>query len=363
MPQYRIDFFNLLKDNLNSKGIELIVIYGKSADLTRNDELDIPWAIYRKNKVINFFGKPVYWQPVLNLINKNDLVIVEQANALLVNYCLLYLRSIGKIKFAYWGHGKNRQGNAKSVLNVFKQFLINKCDHWFAYTKSVKEYLIENKVNEEVITVLNNSIDTVKLRAQYLKIPETDAIALRSKLEINENDPVLIYCGALYKEKKLDFLLDALIIIHTKIPEVKMIFMGAGPEKDLITNFCSENNWSHYVGVKFDLDKIPYFKISNAFLMPGAVGLAALDALSMMTPMILCDIETHGPEIDYLTNGHNAIITNNTIEDYSKAVVDYLKNKEIQKKLIANCHTSIASISLESMVTNFSIGIEKILKS
>ena len=44
LPQWRVDFFNRLKDSLQIEGIELSLIYGKlkNADSSKKDEVDLP---------------------------------------------------------------------------------------------------------------------------------------------------------------------------------------------------------------------------------------------------------------------------------------------------------------------------------
>src|SRR6202000_1466341 len=94
------------------------------------------------SKKIRIFRAHLSWQPVLRYIRGHDLVIVEAANRLLINYFLIILRPVWKFKLGFWGHGRNLQAPPDSPGNKFSAMFIKKCDWWWAYTNGVKKFLI-----------------------------------------------------------------------------------------------------------------------------------------------------------------------------------------------------------------------------
>ena len=68
------------------------MIYGKlnNEHHSKGDEVDLDWAHYAPNIIFRFFGFELYWQPVMKYLKDVDLVIVEQANKLLINYILMF---------------------------------------------------------------------------------------------------------------------------------------------------------------------------------------------------------------------------------------------------------------------------------
>ena len=58
--------------------------------------------------------------------------------------------------------------------------------------------------------------------------------------------PVGLYCGGMYKEKRLDFLLESCKIVKQNIPNFEMIFIGAGPESNKIKECCKQKMDSLY---------------------------------------------------------------------------------------------------------------------
>ena len=94
------------------------------------------------------------------------------------------------------------------------------------------------------------------------------------------------------------------------------------------------------MGYKSDHDKVPYFLISDINIHPGMVGLHILDAFKYETPIVTTDNGIHSPEIDYMNNGENGIMTPNEIEVYVDEVVGILKNEKILSRLKAGCRRS-----------------------
>lgn len=363
VTQYRVDFFNRLKDELLKKNIELILVYGKpiNSNSKKKDDVDIPWAIFRDNKVLRFKNSNLFWQPSLDLAIKSELVIAEQANSLLTNYVLIVLKKLFKFKFAFWGHGANLQDNPHSFRNKFKYLFLTQSDHWFAYTDGVKKFLTSKNVPEKKITVVNNAIDTKTLRQQYLDCSEKSVLDMKVALGI-KSEKVAIYSGGIYDIKKIDFLIEAAMRIHDKINDFHLLIIGSGPDEYIVEKVSEMNPWIHYIGPKFGKDRVVYFKMASIFLLPGAVGLAILDSFATETPMVTTNMKLHGPEIEYLNHNVNGIMTEFSVDSYSSKVIDLFSHKDEIAALQKGCMSSMGIYTTEQMVENFSKGILQCLE-
>ena len=363
LPQYRIEFYNLLRQKLLEYDIELSLIYSKlkNENSSRGDEVSIDWAIYKQNLAIKVGKFELLWQPYLADIKGKDLVIVEQANKLLINYLLMIKRRFSKLKVAYWGHGLDQQANPNSLTNKFKKLIINQADWWFSYTEGVKKIVSGCGFPEEKNTVVQNAIDTSYLQTAYDSITAPEIRAVKKRLGISSEN-VGIYCGAIYKEKRISFLLQAAQEIRKEIKDFQLIIIGSGPEVELVQKFSSDNVWVHYLGTKFGLERVIYFKISKLFLLPGAVGLAVLDAFSMKTPMITTNYPYHGPEVEYIVDYKNGVVTENTLEAYVNQVIRIMKDNNKLNLLIEGCKNAASKYTIDAMVNNFTEGILSCLK-
>lgn len=362
--QYRKEFYDQLHESLLKDNIELTLIYGKinSKDTkSRGDQVDVEWGKFIHNKIIRIGGKELIWQPCLKDLKNKDMVIVENANKLLINYYLMLARRWMGLKFCYWGHGRNMQSNEDSIVNKFKYMYLNKCDWWFAYTQGVKDFLTSKGFPSNKITIVQNAIDTKILRQQYADVSESETKSLKNELGIS-GENVGIYCGAMYAEKKIDFILDSCYKIKEAVPDFQMLFLGSGIDAHKVSEAAAEHDWIHYVGPKFGQDRVKYFKIASIQIMPGAVGLGILDSFALETPLITTFQDFHGPEIYYLENEKNGLITEENLEVYSKAIIDLLVSKNY-KKMIDYCRLCAGKYTIEKMVSNFKVGVLECLNS
>lgn len=362
IPEYRIDFFNLLKSELEKNNIELTLVYGDKSKSYKSGShySTVDWGTFVPNRICHLGKVEICWQPVLKFVKGKDLIIVEPANRLVFNYVIMTIKYFLGTKLGFWGHGRNLQKPLDSLSNRFSLRVLKKCDWWFAYTKGVKEFLINNKYPSQKITAVQNSINTDRLRKALNEIKGKEIDELKLQLKIyGEN--VAIFCGGMYPEKRVDFILKACNIIKREILDFHMIFIGSGVDANKIKEAADANNWIHYLGTKEGMDRIKYFKIAKIQLMPGAVGLAILDSFALETPIISTHDKSHGPEIEYLENEKNGMITTDTIEDYSATIIEVLKNKKYHD-LISGCIHSASMYTLEQMVGNFKNGILRCLQ-
>lgn len=361
VPHYRVTFFNRLRETLLSNNIELILLYGQPAsqDKLKNDTVDLDWAINVPNKIVEIGNKEVYWQPVLKYLRGVDLVIVEQASRLLINYILVIQNVLGIRRVAFWGHGKNFQEvSASKVGEWIKQQISNRVHWWFAYNDLSARIVQEMGFPRERITSVQNAIDTLSLTESLQGVTQKEMEAIRKELTIN-SDNVAIFSGGLYPEKQIPFLIESLYYIREKLPDFNMIFIGGGVDAKLVVDAAAENPWVHFLGPVFGNKKVPYFAISKLLLMPDSVGLAVLDSFALEVPLITMEHNNHGPEIDYLINGKNGIITDRFSSplDYAAEVVNLLQNEVKLEKLVQGCKSSRNKYTIENMVSNYVVGI------
>ena len=357
LPQYRVDFFQKLKVSLREHDVDLQLIYGKlnSNDKLKKDDAIIDWAICIQNLTCVLGKTELIFQPVIKHLKNKDLVIVQPENKLLITFYLILARPFSKYKLGFWSHGKNMQKNVNSWENRIKMSYLSKCDWWFAYTHGVSKFLQEQKYPEKKITTVQNAIDTLTLQEEYAKISTAQADLLKFNLGITGSNTA-IFCGGMYSEKRIDFILRSCLRIKESVPDFTMIFIGGGVESVKVQDAAIKHNWIHYLGPKFGKDRVPYFRISSIQLMPGAVGLGILDSFALQTPIVTTYGSFHGPEIDYLETGKNGVITNNNIEDYTRSIITILR-EDSYLELIKGCVNSATKYTMGNMVKNFTNGI------
>jgi glycosyltransferase involved in cell wall biosynthesis len=360
LPHYRVSFFDGLRGALAQKSIDLQLLYGKSSSVPKRDEVDLDWAQPVTNRYFGVGRLSLCWQRLPDWIYNSDLIVLMQHNKILSNHVVLAKAKTKGRKIAFWDHGLNLQAPRHSIGNIIKQSYTTSAFWWFAYTEAVKKRVAQLGFPEERITVVQNAIDTSFLRAQAEHIDDTSLKRLRVALGIGDG-PVGLFCGGMYAEKRLLFLIKACESIRNHLPKFEMLFIGAGPDSHLVSDAVRKCKWLHYLGPKFGSDVIPYMKLADVFLMPGLVGLGVLDAFALEKPFITTAYRYHSPEIEYVQNGDNGIITANSLEAFVEGVINVLKSEDLRKRIQLGCRKAAAKYTVESMISNYVGGIETAL--
>lgn len=361
LPHYRIPFFEALRLELERHGITLVLIYGlpDAEEAKKQDTMSIPWGHPIRNRRIPFGGRSFWWQPCGTLIRGSDLVIVEQASKLLLNYLLLVRQWVGGAKVAFWGHGRNFQGHRASRSAEAVKRLVSRWPHWwFAYTEGSAEVVRQLNYPSERITAVQNAIDTSALRRRRALVDDQELAALRVRWGIQSRN-VAIFVGGLYAEKRIQFLVAAARAVRRRVPDFELIVIGAGPDQRLVEEAAREYQWIHYPGACLGTDKVPYFSLSKVMLLPGLVGLAVLDSFALEIPLVTVDLAFHSPEVDYLRHGENGLKlpVDTDPEEYADAVSRLLLNQQERERLQAGCRVAAQEYTIETMVTRFTAGV------
>ena len=363
VPHYRIPFFIKLQQLLKNENIDLFLIYGQEQPGTVPCTVDIdqPWAIRITNRYFMLPFGELIWQPCGRLIQDADLVIIEQANRFIIHYFLQFLWRNSTHKLAFWGHGTNFQARHKECLNnKVKRYLAQKSDWWFAYTDSTLAQLNRAKFPDNKVSVVQNCIDTTDLNAAVQKVSPEDLTALRQQHGLS-SEHIGLYCGGLYSDKRIDFLLAACDNIKAKVPDFECLIIGDGPDSKKVLAACATRDWLHYIGPFFGTERVPYFLLSKVMLMPGLVGLVIVDSFVTQLPLFTTDNNIHSPEIAYLKNGVNGVMTAYIQDDYVNAVVKGLTDAVYLQHLQEGCAVSAEKYTLDNMVNNFATGIRQCL--
>jgi len=365
LPQYRSEFFCRLRDSLAAHNVELVLVYGdgEASEKAKGDLVGLEWGHAIRNRKLSVGKLAAYWQPALGYLRQADLVIVEQANKLILNYLLQLAQGLGGPRIAFWGHGRNFQANsASSLAESLKKWFSRRVHWWFAYNHLSAQVVSENGFPIEKITVVQNAIDTKSLRSAVANIDSASKIIVREKYGIRGNT-IGVYFGALYPAKRIPFLIEAAKLVHDRLPDFELIIVGDGVDRTLVESESRSYNWLNYLGPRFGTEKAEILAISDVFLLPGVVGLAILDAFAAGLPIVTIESAHHGPEIAYLEPFANGIVTLPDLASYVEGVVGLIS---VPDKLSAMSKAALSAgdrYTLENMVTNFSDGVRQALKA
>lgn len=359
---YRAPFHERLRNLLAEQDVKYTVVYCAPGEENRNkgDAIDIEWG--DKVGLTTLPGRLIY-QHGLKRAMKSDLIIMQQENKLLLNYLLILVSGLGRIKTAYFGHGRNFQSRRSDGLSErFKRLWATKSDWWFAYTEETRAHLRSLGFPDDRITVFNNSVDTAKIREQIASsIPEARAKLAASMGLIGNN--VGIFVGGIYPDKRMVFLIESADRIRARVPDFELIVVGGGSDLPLVTQLAESRPWVHVMGPRFGQEKIDLMLLGQVFMMPGLMGLAILDAGAAGLAIATTAFPWHSPEIAYLESGVSGIMVADweNPEAYADEVAALLLDRQALDQMRAAARSMAEHYSIEAMAQNFAGGVLKAL--
>jgi glycosyltransferase involved in cell wall biosynthesis len=376
VPHYRLEFLNGLEERLRRASIGLTVFADRvPPESFHADGLDqircavcVPNYYFGLRKFLsvryNRSGgaslRPPYWQPIYRRLLSYDLVIIEQSNSALLNYPLvLRRRLIGTPRIAFFGHGKNLQSIETGMRHRIKKVLTHQADHWFVYSELSESILAGLGLDDAIVTVVNNSVDTHVAN----NADEIDAAARsRKRSELGLDDaPVAVFCARLSENKALPFLIDACRAAREKFGHFNLLVIGDGYYAPWLRKQAETEAWIHPVGPLYGSEKAEMLALADIFLLPSANGLSILDSFAAGLPLLSARFGNHGPEIAYLKDGVNGLSTDATVEAYSEAIVRVLSDDELRHDMSVAARQSADVYSVKAMIENFAQGIEQAL--
>lgn len=365
LTHYRMPVFDGLRTELDKAGVVLRFVHGQPApyELKKGDEGNLPWAEPVTNRYWRVGGKDLCWQRLPVDIRTVDLVILNQENSLLSNYPILFRRGHGGPRVAFFGHGANLQSSRPDGLRErFKRWTTHQVDWWFAYTDMSVELVAACGFPRERITNVENAVDTAAMRAELASIHPEELAALRLRLGL-AGGRVALYLGSLYAEKRLDFLIEAADRLHAADGLFRLVIVGDGPMREAVSQACAVRPWCVWVGARAGREKAMYLALADVILSPGAVGLGILDSFVAGVAMVTTDCGLHGPEVAYLRQQENGVMTENNVVAFVEAVVGVLADEDYRSRLAMGCRAAADHYTVENMAKRFSDGIVRCLMS
>lgn len=190
-------------------------------------------------------------------------------------------------------------------------------------------------------------------RENIFKVDHDDGTKENMSSDINEGPLIMgIFRGLTYKGDQ--DLIDALKIVAKEFENIKLVAVG---KKELLENLLVKEN------LNFDFitfsnasdDKMAQlYSSSDVFAFPSHIegfGLPPLEAMACETPVVTADCL--GVR-DYIKNGENAfMVPPKNPEALAEAIINILKDEEIQRKFKENGLKTAAHYTWENAIDDF----------
>jgi len=330
---------------LSNLGSKVFVLTTKRDNSKCSNDLKLPFEVYRipgllgnKEKILGLFCFVYFYckfRPAWLLIT--DI----WAQKICSIACLLF-----PAKYVVTIHGSEVLINnslRKSIKSRLKKYLFRqlclRAEHIIAVSQYTKNLLAQNGISPDKIQVIPNGVNTEKF-----SIPiNTKRIAeIRSKLNIDDPDKIILTLAVLRPRKGQDMVIKALPMVLDKIPKVKYVIAGNGSYLDhlgKIVNGYSLNKNVIFAGEINDNEIVHFYDMCDIFVMPSrrdglwveGFGISFLEANARGKPVIG---GRHGGVPEVIIDNETGILVNPySPEEIAQAVIKLLSNKELAKEM------------------------------
>lgn len=320
--------------------IQMLVDGGNKVDVAF--KINKPLRIELKKIVTNIYNFNFNRSPLKNnyikiisrlrdLINNEDYDIVHTHTPIASAIVRLACRNLTNIKVIYTAHGFHFYDGAP-LKNWIFYYPIEK------YLSKVTDILIT--INEEDYKKAQNFnakqveyIPGVGIDLNKINTDKSIIKDIKNKLNIKENDSILLSVGELNANKNHKIVLEALRVMKNK--QIKYFICGEGHLKSELENLVVEYNLKDqvkFLGYRNDIMEV--LSIADVFIFPSfreGLSKALMEAMALGKPIIASDIRGNRDLIDYNKGG--LLFDPLNIDELSSCISQMIGNKSMRNKM------------------------------
>lgn len=369
VPSYRQDFFHRVVTRLHNDGHQAIVATGTvtGAHAQRGDAAEVRPEWQRQRSGWGWFLGPMYlrYHGSWAYQRRADVVVCELATGCLDTYLAIARRAVTRLlpgvrspRVITWGHVGGYTRLHGRILNAVETAMMRLSDHVLAYTPKGVEDARRRGVAWSSVTSLDNTVDLASLQRAVDGARSLSAESAWGQLTRDTTPGAAVpprcaaYVGGLDRSKRIDFLVAALQRWWQTDPQLRVLVGGAGADAHLLDP-AVERGQVIRLGRVGDHEKALMSRVAQVMLMPGRVGLVAVESFVLALPIITTEHPFHAPEFDYLVPGTDALVLADDPVQWADGVESVLNNPSRLEKLRTAAAIRAGTPSLEHMVDTF----------
>lgn len=353
---YHVDLFQQLEVMLEKNNNSLYLLSGYQKKLNGGRE-GLNKKIIKNQKFFNFFELKLgtytlkYQIGIVKYIfNVKPDIVVEQSHVGNFSIWLIgILRKVIKFKLVSWQCGY--EYNDTKLKHIFTKIFLKNFDYHLAYHTNALNYLLNYNVNKENVKIIFNTINEKKVKILDKNIARENLYKIYPET-INKN--IILFVGAVLKEKKLELLIESFILLNDK--ESILIIVGSGEHLENLKSTYGFNKNIIFTGKILQGIEL-YFDSADIFVLPGTGGLAINEALIHSLPVISGYAD--GSADDLVINNVNGFrLQKYSTQELSDYINILLKDKNLRTIMGINSKKMyLEKFSFESFINNIYEGL------
>jgi len=272
---------------------------------------------------IRFIGLVAFWVSICLKIRKIKPDIVH-AQSLGGGVPPLFSNRLLKIPYVIYGRGSDVYSPDWLTKLTAKPILKN-ASATLALTEDMKQKMLD--ICDGDISVVPNGVDLERFKT-----------SLGAKKE--GNTKTIVFVGRLHPVKGVQYLIEAVAIVHQEIPDVKLVIVGDGIERSRLDELAEKLNLNGCIQFAGQVpqESIPQLMHqADVFVLPSlseGLPVVLLEAMAAGLPIVATNV---GGNPDIVEEGVNGYLVNaKNSEEIADRLLVLLQNDEIQEEISAN---------------------------
>jgi glycosyltransferase involved in cell wall biosynthesis len=339
----------LAPDSINTKKYEIfnnIRIYRFQYFLKKYQKLVYNDSILQnlnENKIL-YFQVPLFLAfeiiKFLKIVYKEKIEIVHAHWIFPQGFLAAILRKIFHLNFKIiiTSHGGDIYGLKNKYLKYLIRWALNNSDFINPVSHPIKNKILKMNINKSIpIRVLSMGVETEK----FYKEKENKSLKNEYKLK-----KYLLFVGRLSEKKGVRYLIKAIPLILKKYPQIKLLIIGEGKEKNRLISLSNKLNIGKnviFAGNIPNNELLKFYSGAEMFIGPSIVakygdteglGLTFIEAMLCKCPVIGTRVGGISDVIIHEETG--LLIDKENPEQLANAVIRLLKDKNSREKMTKN---------------------------
>ena len=276
-----------------------------------------------------------WWNLIRNFFDLCHLIKAEKIQLLHThgyrsNIIGLQVSALLRVPIVTTVHGWTTHTNSVKLYERLDRFTLKFFDKVIVVSDDIKNSLLNSRFPTHKIEKIYNTIDCGIVKNTGVSLDE-----IRKRFHISRNDKLVGTIGRLSKEKGVHYLLKAGSEIIAKYPDVKILIIGEGPERQNLEALAKLLHISkNVIFCGFQKNVAEFYPLIDIVVLPSVtegLPIVLLEALTYSKPIVATRV---GGIPEVITDGKTGILVDpQNPSQLAEGIIRVLKNSEEANQL------------------------------